>query len=585
MEPYYDYLGKDGSGSSEAGTSWYQEFHKAFGRKPSDMEILNQGYHLAMNGEPIAEMMPEELAEMREQLEALRGELSSFDKIQDKMKTLTAAEITMTREMTSEGIQVYNKMIQALTKAQREANIKATPTETRVSANLFARRAEQYAEAMRSRKGNPTPNYSALDYFKDEFAGVFGGKRLEDFAAFGGGKAYHQPITADINLDDVVPVVDLSGYVQEGVAVSNKDLEVTLQGLLGEGISVPKAEIEKFITLPMTNSVLKHIARSAPMKRQETRQVVQGSLNNIVEVLENSVFVEKSKNMERTGIKQNADSFYRFFVPLKIKDKYYTLSITAFDNLEKLSFDGKLLSLYELSPTKKKKEPLDRYTGVNLPNQEALYDSSINGEKKNVNGWKRTQEGRQIQAPQAEAKPDTMTIRDMLAGLQDKSGQPYINEDGSGNFGSYNQSVNITETKAFKEWFGDSKVVDENGRPLVVYHQTNNTFEVFDPRHRGAGAQDSDLPFGIYMKPTSEDVGVRGDIQMPLYARIENPITFETRTEVQEYLKNNIPEYGDFLEKIAEAIDDKKYAEFWHQQKEAGSIGITGGSLITKKGS
>lgn len=27
--------------------------------------------------------------------------------------------------------------------------------------------------------------------------------------------------------------------------------------------------------------------------------------------------------------------------------------------------------------------------------------------------------------------------------------------------------------RAFYEWFGDSKVVDENGRPLVVYHGTN----------------------------------------------------------------------------------------------------------------
>jgi hypothetical protein len=29
-----------------------------------------------------------------------------------------------------------------------------------------------------------------------------------------------------------------------------------------------------------------------------------------------------------------------------------------------------------------------------------------------------------------------------------------------------------TETEAFKKWFGDSKVVDENGKPLVVYHGT-----------------------------------------------------------------------------------------------------------------
>jgi len=37
-----------------------------------------------------------------------------------------------------------------------------------------------------------------------------------------------------------------------------------------------------------------------------------------------------------------------------------------------------------------------------------------------------------------------------------------------------------TETPAFKRWFGDSKVVDENGKPLVVYHGTNRDFDAFD---------------------------------------------------------------------------------------------------------
>lgn len=47
-------------------------------------------------------------------------------------------------------------------------------------------------------------------------------------------------------------------------------------------------------------------------------------------------------------------------------------------------------------------------------------------------------------------------------------------------------------TKAFKDWFGDwendpeiaSKVVDENGEPLVVYHGTDNYgFTIFDPKY------------------------------------------------------------------------------------------------------
>jgi hypothetical protein len=34
-------------------------------------------------------------------------------------------------------------------------------------------------------------------------------------------------------------------------------------------------------------------------------------------------------------------------------------------------------------------------------------------------------------------------------------------------------------TEAFRNWFGDSKVVDENGEPLVVYHGTSKLFNVF----------------------------------------------------------------------------------------------------------
>jgi GGDEF domain-containing protein len=38
----------------------------------------------------------------------------------------------------------------------------------------------------------------------------------------------------------------------------------------------------------------------------------------------------------------------------------------------------------------------------------------------------------------------------------------------------------ITDSPAFKKWFGDSKVVDENGEPLVVYHGTRTKGEAID---------------------------------------------------------------------------------------------------------
>ena len=39
----------------------------------------------------------------------------------------------------------------------------------------------------------------------------------------------------------------------------------------------------------------------------------------------------------------------------------------------------------------------------------------------------------------------------------------------------------ITETPAFKAWFQGSKVVDDGGNPLKVYHATNEDFDVFHP--------------------------------------------------------------------------------------------------------
>lgn len=35
----------------------------------------------------------------------------------------------------------------------------------------------------------------------------------------------------------------------------------------------------------------------------------------------------------------------------------------------------------------------------------------------------------------------------------------------------------------FWRWFGDSRVVDENGRPLVVYHATTSSFDAFETRN------------------------------------------------------------------------------------------------------
>jgi len=62
-----------------------------------------------------------------------------------------------------------------------------------------------------------------------------------------------------------------------------------------------------------------------------------------------------------------------------------------------------------------------------------------------------------------------------------------------------------------------SKIIDENGEPHAVFHQTGADIEIFDTRRQGAGKFDNETPFGIFFKPTDSDIGLAGKKQMPLY--------------------------------------------------------------------
>jgi hypothetical protein len=76
---------------------------------------------------------------------------------------------------------------------------------------------------------------------------------------------------------------------------------------------------------------------------------------------------------------------------------------------------------------------------------------------------------------------------------------------------------------AFDRWFGDSKVVDADGKPLVVYHTTTQDFEAFDPQK--AGRTSIGLHFG-----TAEAAGAivenapDGARTLPVFVRAENPL-------------------------------------------------------------
>ena len=62
-----------------------------------------------------------------------------------------------------------------------------------------------------------------------------------------------------------------------------------------------------------------------------------------------------------------------------------------------------------------------------------------------------------------------------------------------------------TQIHAFKKWFGDSKVVDADGKPLVVYHGTARAFEKFRKSKRNYGnAFNRDGKIGFFFSGNTE---------------------------------------------------------------------------------
>ena len=92
---------------------------------------------------------------------------------------------------------------------------------------------------------------------------------------------------------------------------------------------------------------------------------------------------------------------------------------------------------------------------------------------------------------------------------------------------SAGKATNQTDSMAFKAWFSGSKVVDAEGKPLMVYHGTSADFAIFKPSH-------GDFGDGIYMtsdaaeasdyannwSPTTAKDGAN---VMPVYASLQNP--------------------------------------------------------------
>jgi hypothetical protein len=77
-----------------------------------------------------------------------------------------------------------------------------------------------------------------------------------------------------------------------------------------------------------------------------------------------------------------------------------------------------------------------------------------------------------------------------------------------------------TKSEAFKKWFGKSKVVDEKGEPLVVYHGTGSDFTEFDGRAYFTADAGQAMDYA-----NNQDDGKGNAKTIAAYLSLQNPLT------------------------------------------------------------
>ena len=177
--------------------------------------------------------------------------------------------------------------------------------------------------------------------------------------------------------------------------------------------------------------------------------------------------------------------------------------------------------------------------GVNPSKHSYFYDRATGKPLKSAD--RVVQVGDLIYAENAQTT-DIYDDRFIVKGKTDKAGKPLRFQKAdikliapNGKPSNLNQQqYDLVRTPAFKNWFGDwqndpknaSKIVDENGEPMVVYHGTFNNFEAFD---RSKGGTNTASVFSMprnnwFWFSNNKDISSSyGSKILPVFLNVRNP--------------------------------------------------------------
>lgn len=289
------------------------------------------------------------------------------------------------------------------------------------------------------------------------------------------GRSFNQPANPDVDPNREVNVVDLRKNTS---FKTPQELRQKLRALAAENDTMQTADAERFIKLlprGMDHAVWSSIPKEA--RRNET--IRNRSLNDLEKLVASAVLIESVPN-KKADKKKKVAIYHRFYVPVRVGNGIHAVRIVAEQTKNGLKYRPDEFLLYDVIPEKG-------------PLPQSQYSQK---------------------APVSMEGGDKITIREMLSGVKDTAGKTYFQSS----------KPLKTDTESFKKWFGDSKVVDADGKPLVVYHGTKRNFSQFDLDEQGRNGRR--YGEGLYFtadarRASSYGKGQGGNV-IPVYLKAEN---------------------------------------------------------------
>ena len=309
-----------------------------------------------------------------------------------------------------------------------------------------------------------------VEQLKIAVSGLQHGGKLEYILNNQNGNTFYQSaMMQGINPNQKVDVVDLSSRSQN--IIDKKSLLSYINSLVGQnGITTKdKKAILNFIQKSyridkngkgFNINVPRHIVYSSLNDNRAERSIV---VNNIVDLIKQSVMIEVEKNTKKSG-KPYVDEYYRFYVPVRINSDIYTIRLVAENQNKNNLFNIVKPSVYDVIIDKKRTSPkVTNAPVLRSPN------NSINHFQQNTSA-------------------EQITIRDMLTNVEDADGNVYYQPAYHGSPAKFDKfdhdyigSGEGAQVHGYGTYVAESKhIADERYRKRLTNDDFNNEKYYYD---------------------------------------------------------------------------------------------------------